>query len=50
MPESVALLVAEAKDLTTLHEGLTPDVAGAVPKAAALTLRWVERGSLTEEP
>ena len=48
LPESVKLLVAEAEDLATLHEGLTPAVAEAVKEAAAIAVRWVEDGTLEE--
>jgi hydrogenase maturation protease len=48
VPESVALLVAEAEDLATLHEGLTPAVAKAVREAADMAVRWVEEGTLEE--
>ncbi len=46
LPESIRLLVAEAEDLLTVREGLTRDVAAAVPIAAEMARVWVETGAL----
>jgi hydrogenase maturation protease len=45
LPASVSLLVAEADDLVTLREGLTPPLRDAVPEAVRCVRRWVERGT-----
>jgi hydrogenase maturation protease len=42
MPRSIRLLVAEAKDLATIHEGLSPELAAAVPQAVARLAEWLE--------
>ena len=41
-----SLLVAEAEDLLTVREALTPAVAGSVPIAADMARRWVDTGAL----
>ncbi len=41
LPESVTLLVAEAEDLETIRDELTPGLRAAVPKAAALAREWL---------
>lgn len=46
LPASITLLVAEAEDLLTVREALTPAVAGSVPIAADMARRWVETGAL----
>ena len=46
LPDSISLLVAEAEDLLTVHEGLTPAVAISVPIAAEMARFWVETGAL----
>jgi len=49
LPEEVALLVAEAADLQTVREELTPEVAAAVPRARALVADWLDRtGSFSD--
>ncbi|MBD3162489.1 MAG: hydrogenase maturation protease [Candidatus Eisenbacteria bacterium] len=48
MPESVTVLVAEAKDLLTVREELTPALAAAVDAAVPLVRRWIETGSVEE--
>jgi len=42
IPRSIRLLVAEAKDLATIHEGLSPELAAAVPQAVARLAEWLE--------
>ncbi|MFB3907354.1 MAG: hydrogenase maturation protease [Candidatus Eisenbacteria bacterium] len=42
MPEEIAILVAEAVDLETIREELTPAVAGAVPVAVARVAAWLD--------
>jgi hydrogenase maturation protease len=46
LPETLAVLVAEALDLLTIQEALSPAIAAAVPRAAALVRGWVETGEL----
>ena len=41
LPESITLLVAEAKDLLTVREELSAEVRDAVPRAAALAADWM---------
>jgi hydrogenase maturation protease len=43
LPEEVSLLVAEASDLLTVREELSPPVAAAVPRARALVAAWLDR-------
>ncbi len=43
LPEEVSLLVAEALDLQTIREELSPEVAAAVPRAQALVADWLDR-------
>jgi hydrogenase maturation protease len=43
MPSSLTLLVAEAGDLLTIREELTPPLAEAVPRAVALVEQWCDR-------
>ncbi|MGD1147061.1 MAG: hydrogenase maturation protease [Thermoanaerobaculaceae bacterium] len=43
LPEEVSLLVAEASDLQTIREELSPEVAAAVPRARALVANWLDR-------
>jgi hydrogenase maturation protease len=51
LPPTVNLLVAEAKDLETFGEALTPELAAALPLAVARVLAWVQTGELaTSEP
>lgn len=51
LPHTVDLLVAEAKDLETFGETLTPDLAAALPLAVARVRAWVQAGELaTSEP
>jgi hydrogenase maturation protease len=47
LPDSITLLVAEAEDLLTVCERLTPAVATSVPIAAEMARRWVETGALS---
>jgi hydrogenase maturation protease len=47
IPAEIALLVAEALDLETVRMQMTPAVAAAVPRAAALAAAWVEFGTLS---
>jgi hydrogenase maturation protease len=42
MPRRVFLLVAEARDLETIREGLTDEVGAAVPEAVAEIVKWAE--------
>jgi hydrogenase maturation protease len=49
LPSTVRLLVAEAKDLETFCEALSPELAAAVPLAAARVRQWVETGDLRAE-
>jgi hydrogenase maturation protease len=42
LPESITLLVAEAKDLETVHEGLSAEVERAVDRAVAWVCRRIE--------
>ncbi len=44
LPREVAIVVAEAADLLTIREELTPEVAAAVPHARKLVLEWLDRG------
>ncbi len=47
LPGSITLLVVEAQDLSTIHEGLTGPVDGSVSKAAAFAREWAgEKGIL----
>ena len=43
LPEEVAIVVAEAADLLTIREELSPAVAAAVPRARALVGAWLDR-------
>ena len=43
LPEEVSLLVAEASDLVTIREELSPPVAAAVPLALELVAAWLNR-------
>jgi hydrogenase maturation protease len=43
LPEEVSLLVAEASDLQTIREELSPEVAASVPRARALVADWLDR-------
>ncbi len=43
MPESVDVLAVEASDVQTLHEGLTPLVAKAVPEVVGRVRDWAGR-------
>jgi hydrogenase maturation protease len=47
MPHTIRLLVAEAKDLKTIHEGLSPELEAAVPAAVERLAAWVEDSHLT---
>lgn len=42
LPASVRVLAAEARDLSTIHEGLSPELEAAVPRAVEQVLEWVE--------
>jgi hydrogenase maturation protease len=46
LPARIDLLVAEAKDLLTVREGLTCEVEAVVPLAAWMARQWVEHGVL----
>lgn len=41
MPDRVDVIAVEAADVQTLHEGLTPQVASAVPEVIARVREWV---------
>jgi hydrogenase maturation protease len=41
MPEDIDILAVEASDVTTLSEEMTPLVAAAVPRAAAIVEDWI---------
>ena len=43
LPDEVSLLVAEASDLETIREELSPELAAAVPRARALVADWLDR-------
>jgi len=43
LPEEIAVLVAEASDLSTIREELSPAVAAAVPRARVLVAEWLDR-------
>jgi len=43
LPAEIAVLVAEASDLTTIREELSPAVAAAVPRALELIADWLDR-------
>ncbi|HVN76535.1 MAG TPA: hydrogenase maturation protease [Thermoanaerobaculaceae bacterium] len=43
VPDDVAVLVAEASDVQSVREELTPEVAAAVPRAQALVAAWLDR-------
>ena len=43
LPDEVAVVVAEAADLETIRERLTPDVAAAVARARDLASEWLDR-------
>lgn len=45
MPESVDVIAVEVSDVQTLHEGLTPLVAKAVPEVVARVRHWAGRGT-----
>ncbi len=42
LPQEIAVLVAEAEDLSTIREELTPAVAAAVPRATDLVVDWID--------
>lgn len=42
VPENVHIMAIEANDVTSFIEGLTPEVAGAIPKAIALIEQKME--------
>jgi hydrogenase maturation protease len=42
VPRSIRLLVVEGKDLETIREGLSPEIAAAVPQAVARVAEWIE--------
>lgn len=42
LPASVRVLAAEARDLSTIREGLSPELEAAVPRAVEEVLLWVE--------
>jgi hydrogenase maturation protease len=44
LPSEISLLVAEAEDLLTVREELTPVLAGAVAEAVDRVIRWVDTG------
>jgi len=46
IPDEITVLVAEALDLETVREEMTPAVAAAVPAAASLVATWIETGEL----
>jgi len=43
LPEEIAVVVAEAADLRTIREELTPEVAAAVARAQAVVTDWLDR-------
>jgi hydrogenase maturation protease len=45
LPRSIRLLVVEGKDLATIREGMTPEVAAAVPQAVERVAEWLEPAS-----
>jgi hydrogenase maturation protease len=45
IPREIVLLVAEAEDLLTIREELTPSLRPAVWKAATLALEWLNRSA-----
>jgi hydrogenase maturation protease len=49
LPSEISLLVAEAADLLTVREQLTPALAMAVPEAVERVMRWVNAGSRETE-
>ncbi len=44
MPAQVDVLAVEAQDVTTLHEGLTPEVEKAVASAVSSVRDWIREG------
>lgn len=49
MPGEITVLVAEALDLETIREELSPALAAAVPRAVSLVREWVETGTMSLE-
>jgi Ni,Fe-hydrogenase maturation factor len=45
LPRTIQLLVAEGKDLATIHEGLSPELAAAVPQAVKRVAAWIDSPS-----
>ena len=43
LPDEIAVVVAEAADLQTIREELSPEVAAAVPRARELVADWLDR-------
>ncbi len=49
LPAELAIVVAEAADLLSIREALTPEVAAAVPRARTLVAEWLDRtGSFSD--
>jgi hydrogenase maturation protease len=44
LSESITLLAAEAKDLLTIQEQMSPELSAVVPRATDLVCRWIEGG------